>query len=227
MSKTFFTADTHFGSERTLTLSRRPFDNVEEMNRNLIEQYNKLVSDDDTVYHLGDFGDYSFTKQLSGKIVLVWGNYELREFINEFSVRSLFRIPDTFSDEDVWSYITTHEHDSEKMEALSNYEREFNNKLYEKGNFHNIINFDGTGLNIQKGTKNLWVRLCHEPTQCLVDVDLNSEMNLFGHIHGRQLVKQYGLDVGVDGHHFRPIDVDTVFFYQEAILKHYDVNVFL
>jgi calcineurin-like phosphoesterase family protein len=71
MSKTFFTADTHFGSERTLTLSRRPFDNVEEMNRNLIEQYNKLVSDDDTVYHLGDFGDYSFAKQLSGKIVLI------------------------------------------------------------------------------------------------------------------------------------------------------------
>ena len=26
--------------------------------------------------------------------------------------------------------------------------------------------------------------------------------NLFGHIHGRQAIKTYGLDIGVDAHHF-------------------------
>lgn len=31
MNKVFFTADTHFGQERALTLSRRPFKSVKEM----------------------------------------------------------------------------------------------------------------------------------------------------------------------------------------------------
>ena len=50
--------------------------------------------------------------------------------------------------------------------------------------------------------------------------------NLFGHIHGKQLVKKFGLDVGVDGHHFMPIDESVVEFYYNAITKYYDNNVF-
>ena len=50
--------------------------------------------------------------------------------------------------------------------------------------------------------------------------------SLFGHIHGRQLVKRYGLDVGVDGHHFYPVSIKDVEFYKTAIEKYYDDNVF-
>lgn len=52
---TFFTSDTHFGHANIIRFCKRPFENVEEMNEALIENWNKVVSDDDTVFHLGDF----------------------------------------------------------------------------------------------------------------------------------------------------------------------------
>jgi calcineurin-like phosphoesterase family protein len=76
MSKTWFTADTHFGHQRTLELSKRPFKTVEEMDNTMIENWNSVVSDGDIVYHLGDFGDYKVKEKLNGNIYLVLGNYE-------------------------------------------------------------------------------------------------------------------------------------------------------
>ena len=74
--KIWFTADTHFGHERTLNLSKRPFTNVMEMNNVLIENWNTNVAKEDTVYHLGDFGDYEVSRKLNGNIHLLVGNYE-------------------------------------------------------------------------------------------------------------------------------------------------------
>ena len=34
---------------------RQPFNNVEEMNETIINNWNSIVSDEDTIYHLGDF----------------------------------------------------------------------------------------------------------------------------------------------------------------------------
>jgi calcineurin-like phosphoesterase family protein len=46
---------------------------------------------------------------------------------------------------------------------------------------------------------------------------------LFGHTHGRQHVKNWpGIDVGVDGNHFRPVSEDEILFWKEAITKYYD-----
>lgn len=53
-----------------------------------------------------------------------------------------------------------------------------------------------------------------------------NEFFLFGHTHGRSIAKRNGLDVGIDAHHFKPIDAKTILFYYEAIMKHYDENVF-
>lgn len=77
----FITSDTHFGQERTLTLSRRPFANVKEMDLEMISNWNKNVRMNDTVYHLGDFGDKA--EYLNGlnfkEFHLVKGNYEYGE----------------------------------------------------------------------------------------------------------------------------------------------------
>lgn len=77
----FITSDTHFGQERTLTLSRRPFLNVKEMDLEMISNWNKTVRMNDTVYHLGDFGDSAdYLKCLNFKeFNLVKGNYEYGE----------------------------------------------------------------------------------------------------------------------------------------------------
>lgn len=80
-SRKFITSDTHFGQERALTLSRRPFANVKEMDLEMISNWNKNVRMNDIVYHLGDFGDKA--EYLNGlnfkEFHLVKGNYEYGE----------------------------------------------------------------------------------------------------------------------------------------------------
>ncbi len=45
--KTYFTSDTHFGSDRTLKFSCRPYSNVKEMDQSIIDNWNQLVKSDD------------------------------------------------------------------------------------------------------------------------------------------------------------------------------------
>lgn len=78
----FFTSDTHFGHERIIELEGRPFDSVESMNEALIDNWNSVVRDGDTVWHLGDAVMGSFAEnvqalgRLNGMIQLVPGNHD-------------------------------------------------------------------------------------------------------------------------------------------------------
>ena len=76
MKDIFFTSDTHFNAQRTLDLSKRPFNDLNEMNSTLINNWNSVVGKNDIVFHLGDFGDYRFREFLNGDIILIKGNYE-------------------------------------------------------------------------------------------------------------------------------------------------------
>lgn len=79
----FFTADLHFNAQRTIDISKRPFKTIEELNRTLILNWNETVSKDDTVYILGDFGDFSYAKFLNGRKIFIKGNYERHRYNNE------------------------------------------------------------------------------------------------------------------------------------------------
>ena len=184
MSKIWFTSDTHFSSERTLELSKRPFRSVEEMDKILIENWNSVVGENDTVYHLGDFGNYEIIKQLNGSINLIKGNY-----------------------------------DKNDEENLKQYEKYFNLIF---NNTHNII--------LKTWQEDCFVcyniNMGHEPSKVWgFNID-ETNINLFGHIHKLCMIKLYGLNVGVDCHNFYPIDLETVLFYHNAILNHYDIEVF-
>lgn len=51
---TFFTSDTHFGHANILRYTSRPFQNIGEMDHELIRRWNTVVGHDDIVFHLGD-----------------------------------------------------------------------------------------------------------------------------------------------------------------------------
>ncbi len=75
----FFTADTHFGDHRTINIHRRPFACAAQMDRALIDGWNRTVGPDDEVWHLGDFcrkpaDAAELLAVLNGRIHLVCGN---------------------------------------------------------------------------------------------------------------------------------------------------------
>lgn len=193
MNKVFFTADTHFGQERALTLSRRPFKSVKDMDEYMIEQWNDIVGPNDYVYHLGDFGDYSIRPRLNGNIHLILGNYDI-------------------------SFIDTIKADEEKLEMLKSYFIDIDNSAVLK-----IEDLNTNIENIKDKVSTLY--MVHKPIDCVRDISI--AFNLFGHIHGRQKVKRYGIDVGVDANFFRPMSADDVVFYMNAIVNgYYDNNIY-
>lgn len=83
MNKQFFIADTHFGHEKIISMCNRPFKDGKDMNLKLIENWNKKVNDNDTVYLLGDFSfkmqkteAIKILQQLKGHKVLIKGNHD-------------------------------------------------------------------------------------------------------------------------------------------------------
>lgn len=173
--RVFFTSDTHFSSERAMSLSRRPFETVKEMDSALILNWNNIVASDDVVYHLGDFGDLNIRPYLHGKIHFILGNYETDGL--------------------------------KENPALQNGLE----KCFESVLPHDI-------LTLKNGEQ---VYLTHKPSECKKDM-----FNLFGHIHGLRKISINGLNVGVDANHFRPLSEDDVLFFKNAILNHYDHEVF-
>lgn len=242
----FFTSDEHYGSDRTLELSKRPFKSTEEMDAYMIEKFNEIVPDNAVTYHLGDFGDFSVLQKLNGMHVLIFGNYELKDMIEETNTEKMIR--DIYAETDhaiinpenrpdkslddiavlVLKLLESKESEckyTELKERFYSYKRKF-----EKNGFitTEFIDMKYMHLDINPNCNDSVLKLfmTHRPIDYLKTNDKNY-FTLFGHIHGRQMVKKFGLDVGVDAHHFRPVSLKDVLFYKTAIEKHYDENVFI
>ena len=92
-NKVYFTSDTHFYHSNIIGFCKRPFKNVEDMNETLIENWNRVVGQDDIVFHLGDFcrgGSHEWTKilnRLNGKIYLILGNHDLKNIRQGYASR--------------------------------------------------------------------------------------------------------------------------------------------
>lgn len=78
----WFISDTHFSHANIIKYENRPFSCIEEMDKILIENWNKCVGDEDQVFFLGDFGmgsgDHlkSICSQLKGHKVCLRGNHD-------------------------------------------------------------------------------------------------------------------------------------------------------
>ena len=78
----YYTADLHFGYETILHRAGRPFTTVEEMDEALIQNWNAVVREEDTVYVLGDIGSHETPipgaqlSRLNGRKHLIRGNHD-------------------------------------------------------------------------------------------------------------------------------------------------------
>ena len=82
MSNIWLISDTHFNHDKPFIWEARGFKSVNEMNKIIIQRWNKVVQSDDIVYHLGDviMGDLNsgieLIKKLNGHIRLAIGNHD-------------------------------------------------------------------------------------------------------------------------------------------------------
>jgi len=174
----FFTSDTHFGQARTLSLSRRPFRSVAEMDAALVSNWNRDVSMKDTVYHLGDFGNPDVVGMLNfAKMVLVKGNYEKKD---KAVVERLMADPRV-----------------------------------------SVVDWATVSDNVSGAV----FRLMHEPLSGKMK-DGEFAFALFGHVHRTSVCKRNGVNVGMDGNHFRLFPIKEVRWQMKAVAEHYDENVF-
>lgn len=87
MRSTWFASDYHFYHENIIRFCDRPFSCAQEMNEILIQNHNKLVLPQDTVYFLGDFlnpkGKHpqEFIKRLNGNFVFIQGNHDGKKLL--------------------------------------------------------------------------------------------------------------------------------------------------
>jgi calcineurin-like phosphoesterase family protein len=82
MPKTYLTSDLHLDHERIIKYCNRPFKNLEDMNKTLINNWNNIISKNDTIFFLGDlallkYNPYEYyINQLNGNKVLIKGNHD-------------------------------------------------------------------------------------------------------------------------------------------------------
>ncbi len=81
---TFFTADLHLGHENVIKYAGRPFASAAEMDKSLVENWCRVVANNDIIYVLGDVAlchpdrAFSIVRNLPGQKHLIFGNHDKR-----------------------------------------------------------------------------------------------------------------------------------------------------
>ena len=78
----YFCSDQHLFHKNIIKYCNRPFDSVDHMNEEILRKWNEKITDDDTVYIVGDFAlgrkekAAEWLSQANGKKILIIGNHD-------------------------------------------------------------------------------------------------------------------------------------------------------
>lgn len=81
-NKVWFTSDLHFWHKNVCKYCNRPYDNLEEMHESIIQNWNSVIKEGDTVFILGDLGFCGIEKlrplltRLNGILYVIQGNHD-------------------------------------------------------------------------------------------------------------------------------------------------------
>lgn len=90
MGKIYLTSDCHFNHDKEFIWKARGFNDVHEMNAEIIKRWNETVTDEDTIYILGDAmmgkleDSVECLKQLKGNIRIILGNHDTNNRIEKY-----------------------------------------------------------------------------------------------------------------------------------------------
>jgi len=184
--KVFFTADSHWGHDKTFIYEKRGFRTIQEHDQALIDNWNAVVGVNDNVIHLGDFlvgaGTNAFKYgqeilfRLNGHIHLIWGNH------NSY-VKDIYRM-------------AVKEILPQAVETTELYPVTYSNKITFYGN--NLL------ARIKGDDYYQYVFCSHFAHRIWIDSHKGSVIHISGHSHGSDPESQLEfagaqrLDVGVD-----------------------------
>lgn len=93
----WFSSDLHLGHDNIISFCERPFTTVQVMNEKIINNINKLVSPNDTLYLLGDVSflpadnTYGYIKRINCPVVLIRGNHDHSNRIKNVPYAEIYR----------------------------------------------------------------------------------------------------------------------------------------
>lgn len=98
MGKIYLISDTHFNHNKDFVYKARGFNSIEEMNEKIIENWNSIVTDEDTIYVLGDVimgedlqAGLRIISKLKGQKYLAYGNHDTEARLKAFKANHFFK----------------------------------------------------------------------------------------------------------------------------------------
>lgn len=150
----YYISDLHLGHYNIIKLCNRPFVSVEEMDETIINNWNSIVQDTDTVYIGGDFcyksgkDPVEYLKRLNGKKHLCIGNHD-KALLKNTAARKYFEsIKDIYNIEDNGKRIVLCHYPMVEWDGF------FRNSIHLFGHIHN--NTGNVAYNIVKSIPNCY-----------------------------------------------------------------------
>ena len=92
----YFSSDLHFSHNKEFVWQERGFTSVKEMNEAIVERFNSILTDEDTLYLLGDCymglldESIPYLKKIKGKKHLIIGNHDTETKILKYKDENIF-----------------------------------------------------------------------------------------------------------------------------------------
>lgn len=190
----FFSSDHHFFHTNVIGFCKRPYSSVEEMNEDMVEKWNTVVSNNDKVYYLGDFSLSKravevFSLRLNGEKYLIPGNHD---WVHPYHKKGRRRIDDMkkLYQDNGWNLLGCQE------------ELEYNGYFFKMCHhpYQGDVPHDGSHA---QGSGNFDKYFQYRYKD-------EGDWLLTGHVHEKWLIKNKQINVGVDRHNFTPVSINEI-----------------
>lgn len=205
----YIISDQHFHHYNICSFDGRPFSDIEEMNQALIDNWNSVVRDGDTVYVLGDMfyraaSDKVFNvlDRLKGDIIYIFGNHERPIIRNEKVVKEYLKethdyldIPHTYEGDD-YRIVLSHYpiplfngHFRENVVHfyghVHNSEEEILTQYHQLMNF-NHYNHERAHLMLNVGTMMPYMGYTPQPLNYVIRKAIERSKNMYDYLNNHQ-----------------------------------------
>lgn len=196
----FWTSDLHFGHANIIKYCKRPYTDVDEMNKDITRVWNETIKPEDTVYVIGDFSlsaklSTQVLPLLNGTKILIVGNHD-----------KPFK----------YMYKQNEEYSKEKTDRI----RDPKCEQYLQDGWQSL--HKDLRLTLRDGTNVLLAHFPFAPKDSTKGYDVryldkrpidDGTFLLCGHQHGRFIKDNNMLDVGWDAHNGKILCEDEVIAY--------------